>query len=135
MPGDDCIRVAYISGRRNILGQVEIVAPVQNSSSTFRVRQLNYPGRIELAHGYQLIKLNQHPDRNYVNSSHPISPDYDSYYLIGSVLEYCPSRGYFVDWVGYPASERSWQRPNDMPHDPVIREQMKAARERFHRDR
>jgi hypothetical protein len=61
--------------------------------------------------------------------------DYVSFYPIEKVLEYNPTKDYLVHWKGYPASERSWQRPADMPEEPSIREEMKIARERYRNSR
>lgn len=135
-PGDRCLRVCYVSGRRKVLYECEIIERVR-SSSRFRVRKSGSSTEEE-AHAYQLIKLTRHPDRIYPSRSTPVpapTPAYESYYIIQAVLEYCPQRGYFVDWRGYPASERSWQRPRDMPPDPEIREGMRLARMRYHNSR
>jgi hypothetical protein len=131
-PGDICIRVAYISGRRRVLGRVKILKKVEGSTSLFNI--LSYASnKQELAHGYQLIKEVAHPDRQYPAPATPV--DYESFYPIERVLEYHPTKGYLVHWRGYPASERSWQRPADMPEDFTIREEMKIARERYRSSR
>jgi hypothetical protein len=130
LPGDLCVRISYISGRRKILGRVRIVG--RHSRSLYKVLNLN-SNREELAHGYQLIKEISHPERPAYRESQGISTplDYDSFYIVEKVLEYQPGKGYLVHWRGYPASERSWQKPGDMPNDPDIQEQMRLARQIF----
>lgn len=51
-------------------------------------------------------------------------------YFIEQVIEFHPRRGYLCHWRGYPDSERTWQRFNDMPHE--LRPLMKELRERFY---
>ncbi len=120
--GDHCVRVAYISGRRIVMGQVIVTQKV--SGTAYRVRPL-VGGTDELCHGYQLIKVPDHPDRP--NSSRHLAPDSDekSYYVISRVIDYHPNKGYLVDWEGYP--EPSWQRPSAMP--PSFRKEMKRVRD------
>ena len=36
-------------------------------------------------------------------------------YLIEKVLEFHPRRGYLCHWLGFPESDRTWQRSRDMP--------------------
>ena len=50
-------------------------------------------------------------------------------YLIEKVVKYEPRNGYFVHWQGYPKSERTWQRPEDMPT--AFAKEMKRARDRY----
>ena len=123
--GDICVRVIYVSGRRRVLGRVRIIEKIPQTSGLYRVFSFKL-NQEEIAHGYQLIKEVFHPDRHYPVPEPPAY--YDSFYLIERVIAYDRNRGYFVHWLGYPASERSWQRPCDMPRDPLIRSQMAAAR-------
>lgn len=50
-------------------------------------------------------------------------------FIIERVIKYEPKFGYYVHWQGYPKSERSWQRTEDMPQG--MKEEMRKARERY----
>jgi hypothetical protein len=130
LPGDMCVRVSYISGRRKVLGRVKTIG--RKSHSLYKVLNLN-SNHEELSHGYQLIKEIPHPERSPLPTSPPIPipADYESFYIVEKVLEYKPSKGYLVHWKGYSATERSWQKPRDMPGDPEVQEEMRLARVAF----
>jgi transposase InsO family protein len=123
---DRCVRVTYISGRRLLLGQVVVVGKI--GTNTYRVRCED--GEICDCHGYQLIKIYDHPARVFdVSKYRPtLDTDDEDYFVISKILEYHPERGYRVEWEGYSGS--TWQRASDMPS--AFRKGMKKARDRFH---
>ncbi len=123
--GDMCVRVSYVSGRRRVLGRVRVLKKIEGTSGLYKIFSYQ-SNQEEIAHGYQLIKEVFHPDRNHPVPAIP--QNYDNFYIIEKVLQYCPSKGYLVHWQGFPASERSWQRSRDMPHDPQIRQEMSRVR-------
>ena len=53
----------------------------------------------------------------------------DPIYYIENVVDFHPRKGYLVHWKNYPESDRTWQRPRDMPQE--FRDQMKAVKGRF----
>ena len=121
-PGDICVRVSYVSGRRRVHGRVKILNRVEGSSDLFNVFNFSLE-KNEVIGGHHLIKQLHHPDRQY-----PAVTNYESFYLIEDVLRYEPSKGYLVHWLGYPSSEDSWQKAKDMPLDPWIQERMRQLR-------
>jgi len=122
--GTICTRISYISGRRHILGTVEIQDVLSNS--IYLVRNLDNDNS-ERAHAYQLIPHLVHPERDPVIPQ--ATPDYDSYYIVEKVLRYDRRRNrYLVHWQGYPDSEDSWVSAVNMPHDPIIRQEMAHCR-------
>ena len=116
--GDRCVRISYVNGRRSVLGQVIVVS--KHGSGSFMVRSIE-GGAPFLVHGFQLIKVFDHPERIRVELR---DTDPRPYYNITAVLDYDPKQGYLVSWEGY--DEPSWQRPGDMP--PRFRKRMAALR-------
>jgi hypothetical protein len=57
----------------------------------------------------------------------------ETVYLIEKVLKYDPNLGYFVHWQGFPKSDRTWQRPEDMPD--AFTRAMKKARDKYYSQR
>ena len=113
-PNDLCVRVSYISGRRMTHGTVRINSKI--GSNTYRVIDEN--GNLIKCHGYQLLKIFDHPHRQVATSTtrpnlHDVDPD--DYYIIEKVLDFDPQRGYLVKWANFPSSSNSWQKATDMP--------------------
>ena len=126
--GDRCVRVSYISGRRLVHGCVRILEKI--GTNTYKV--LNDDNdQTELCHGYQLIKIPDHPDRAGNDAAADPTNDQDDheYFEIEKIREYQPQQGYLVKWVGYPESDNSWQKAADMPTS--FRKQMASARKRY----
>jgi hypothetical protein len=126
--GDRCLRIAYINGHRQDLGQVIIIEP--SGTNSYVVETAN--GEHTLVHGYQLIKIFEHPFRDTTPSlvSEQIEPEY---FQVAKVLQYDPSKGYLVSWDGYDSSHDSWQKPSDMPSG--CRHAMSKARQRYQRSK
>ena len=121
---DLCARVCYISGRRHCFGKFIVLDRLKNN--LYSILHCD-SGKIENAHGYQLLKIQHHPDR----PTFRLTPDSDSndYFIIERVLSYDPHSGYEVKWIGF--DEPTFQRPADMPT--AFRRQMAAARDRYRR--
>ena len=132
-PGDNCVRISYVSGRRKVLGRVKILRKVEGSSDLYEVYSVATQ-KPELAHGYQLIQEVFHPDRRA--PAPVIEEDQEPLYIISKVLEYHPRRGYFVHWKGCPVSQRTWQLAKDMPRGNIsLDREMRKARENYHASR
>ena len=121
---DFCVRVSYINGRRMTHGSARIVSKIRTNTYLIRVPS----GEIVRCHGYQLIKVFEHPNRNYstttntqTNSHDVTNCDMENYFEIEKVVAYEPRRGYLVKWLGFPDEDNSWQKPSDMP--PAFRSQ------------
>ena len=60
-------------------------------------------------------------------------PPANETYVIEKIIDYHPRKGFFVHWRGFPDSERTWQKPSDMPL--IFRSEMdelkRAHRENF----
>ena len=109
---DLCVRVSYIGGRRMVHGTVRIQSEI--GSNTFLVRDEH--GKLFKCHGYQLLKVFEHPFRpNAITTIRSIDLYHDEYYVIEKILDYNPERSYLVQWQGYPSSYNSWQRSSDTP--------------------
>jgi hypothetical protein len=115
---DNCLRVAYINGRRSILGQVKVIRSIGTNSYT-----VTDGTKEEIVQGYQLILIPKHPDRIELNV--PIKRD--ELFEIESVVDYDPVKGYLVQWVGFGRDYDSWQFARDMPTS--FRKDMKRVRE------
>jgi hypothetical protein len=104
--GDLCVRVSYISGRRMTHGTVRIISKI--GTNTFLAKTAT--GETLKVHGYQLIKIFDHPDRieNFASTQRMNDVDEGEYFVIEKVIEYDPSKGYLVKWDGYPHSASSW---------------------------
>ena len=50
----------------------------------------------------------------------------DEVYIIEDVLEYCPTRGYLVKWVGW--IEPTWNKPSYMPKTRWVASRMREAK-------
>jgi len=116
-PNDLCVRVTYISGRRMIHGTVRVVSKI--GSNTYEV--YDESGNLIICHGYQLIKVFDHPNRvTKTSTTSTLANDVDNneYFVIEKILDYDPKRGYLVKWRDYSENFNSWQRAVDMP--PIV---------------
>ncbi len=126
-PHDLCVRVSYISGRRMNHGTVRVNAKI--GTNTYSVYDEN--GNLITCHGYQLIKIFDHPNRHtYQSTTMTNTHDADDgeYFEIEKILDFDPEKGYLVKWKDYPPSFNSWQKASDMPI--VFRKEMAKIRRR-----
>jgi len=116
---DVCVRVAYVSGRRLVLGKVQVIAKLADNTYEVTSESGN-----SIVHGYQLIKVPEHPDRTDI----VVVPPAERYYEIESIIRYEPNKGYLVRWKNFDSAHDSWQLPRDMPA--AFRKEMRIARGR-----
>jgi hypothetical protein len=136
-PGDNCVRICYLNGRRKILDTgVVVVSKVPNGNNTYVIRSLA-SGLDEICHGYQLCKLaptSEYVDRrglptvsfrlSNIKELLPMAPvgttlcwEFDGRRLMGELISPYTT-GNYVDVIHYPRKKRptNWEQHLERCH-------------------